>query len=326
MIIPVYNAEKCLAECLGNIVNQTLRDIEVILVNDASTDNSISVIKACECQYPEIVRVIDSKKNLGAGGARNLGIEMAKGEYIGFVDSDDLVDVTMYEKLYMKAKEGDYDLVDCGYYKQADNLAIIHTSDELTGMLDTAKRKQSIVGGGYIVTKLFRRELFRDSNLRFRKNVILEDADFLTYLYATVGKVGSVKEVLYYYRDNASSSSNVKDLAKYYEQICKAMRGIHQKLMCVSQYADLQDAIEYEMLQMYSFGINACLKKYIDDGDAAIRAKLEEIAELKREVVAGGYENQYVQAKIDKMDIEIMQMNDKCVEQLLRWCDSRMGE
>ena len=96
IIVPVYNAERYLTECLGNIVNQTLQNIEVILVNDASTDGSLSLMRECEHQYPDKVRVIDSKENLGAGGARNLGIKMARGEYIGFADSDDMVDVTMY--------------------------------------------------------------------------------------------------------------------------------------------------------------------------------------------------------------------------------------
>lgn len=210
IIVPVYNAERYLTECLGNIVNQTLQNIEVILVNDASTDGSLSLMRECEHQYPDKVRVIDSKENLGAGGARNLGIKMARGEYIGFADSDDMVDVTMYEKLYAKAKEGNYDVVDCGYYRQSQDLAMLHVSDELSGILNGKKRKELIAGGGYIVSKIFRRELFADSRLRFRKNAILEDADFITYVYGMICSIGNVKEVLYFYRDNQSSSSNVK--------------------------------------------------------------------------------------------------------------------
>jgi len=99
IIIPVYNAEKYLIECLGNVVNQTLEDIEVILVNDASTDNSLLLMQECQRQYPQMVKIIDSKENMGAGGARNLGIEVAEGEYIGFVDSDDIIDIHMYENL-----------------------------------------------------------------------------------------------------------------------------------------------------------------------------------------------------------------------------------
>lgn len=325
IIIPIYNAEKYLAECLGNIVNQTLQDIEIILVNDASVDNSIAVMRDCQKQYPDKVVVIDSKENMGAGGARNLGLEAASGEYIGFVDSDDLIDVTMYEKLYVKAKEGHYDVVDCGYYKQAEDMAILHISDELSGALTDEKRKEIIVGGGYIVSKIFHRSLFEDKRLRFRRNVILEDADFLTYLYGTVHSIGIVKEVLYYYRNNMVSSSNVRAADKYYDNIYKAMQGIYEKMSGLSNYSALQEAVEYELLQMYSYGVNVCLKAYMEQADDACKARLEKISCLKKGTVRGGYENPYVQAKIAPLDIAIMQMNDESTERLLAWVEQQTG-
>lgn len=325
IIIPVYNAEKYLAECLGNVVNQTLGDIEIILINDASTDNSLSIIRDCKNQYSDKVTVIDSAENLGAGGARNLGIEAAKGEYIGFVDSDDLIDVTMYEKLYAKAKEGNYDVVDCGYYKQAEDMAILHISDELAGRLTSEKRKEIIVSGGYIVSKIFRRDLFLDTTLRFRRNVILEDADFLTYLYGTVQSIGIVKEVLYYYRNNTVSSSNIKTVGKYYDNIYKAMQGIYEKLSRLSNYWDLQEAVEYELIQMYSYGVNACLKSYMEKTEDDCRERLKRLAGLKKEMVRGGYENPYVQAKIEPLDIAIMQMNDEDQGKLLGWVRKQTG-
>lgn len=325
IIIPIYNAEKYLAECLGNVVNQTLEDMEIILVNDASTDGSMSIIRDCKEQYPDKVVVIDSEENLGAGGARNLGIEVCKGEYVGFVDSDDIIDVTMYEKLYAKAKEGDYDVVDCGYYKQAEDMAILHISDELSGVLTDEKRKEIIAGGGYIVSKVFRRELFTDRKLRFRRNVILEDSDFLTYLYGTVHSIGTVKEVLYYYRHNAVSSSNVKSAEKYYDNIYKAMQGIYEKMSGLPNYLKLQGAVEYELLQMYSYGVNICLKAYMVSADMSWKASMEKIARLKKKTVEGGYENPYVQAKIGELDIAIMQMNDKNTETLLAWVEQQKG-
>ena len=325
IVIPVYNAEKYLIECLGNVVHQTLQDIEIILVNDASTDNSLAIMRECEKQFPDKVKVIDSPVNLGAGGARNLGIEAAKGEYIGFVDSDDRIDVTMYEKLYAKAKEANYDVVDCGYYKQSEDLAIIHVSDELTGTLTLEKRKQLIVSGGYIVSKIFRRDLFGDTNLRFRKNVILEDSDFLTYLYATANNIGNVKEVLYFYRDNQISSSNVKAMDKYYYNICEAMGAIHKKMLQTSNYEDIKEAVEYELVQMYSYGVNICLKSYLQNQDADILTKLKQIARLKQAVVASGYENPYIVAKMGRLDIDIMQMNDKSTEELLIWTKQQAG-
>ena len=118
VIIPAYNCEKTLIQCLGNIVNQTLKDIEVILVNDASTDSTWDIILECEKQFPEIIMAINLEINRGAGGARNVGLMYATGKYIGFVDSDDIIATDMYEKLYDEAVMGNYDIVDCGYYNE----------------------------------------------------------------------------------------------------------------------------------------------------------------------------------------------------------------
>ena len=112
VIVPVYNAAKTLAPCLGNLVHQTLPGLELILVNDASTDGSDTILAACEQQFPENIILINLEENLGPGGARNVGLSYASGEYIGFVDSDDLADPTMFETLYAHAKEGNYDMVD----------------------------------------------------------------------------------------------------------------------------------------------------------------------------------------------------------------------
>lgn len=135
VIVPVYNRSHILAECLGNLVHQTLHHIEIIVVNDASTDNSLSIMRQCESQFPDILHIIDSQQNLGPGGARNLGIEAATGEYIGFTDSNDLPAPSMYEKLYLAAVNTGYDVIDCGYYCQENDLAIVHTADSCTGIL-----------------------------------------------------------------------------------------------------------------------------------------------------------------------------------------------
>lgn len=317
VIVPVYNRAHILAECLGNLVNQTLEHIEIILVNDASTDNSLSIMKQCELQFPEHVCVIHSPENLGPGGARNLGIKAATGQYIGFVDSDDLADTTMYEKLYHAATTSGYDIIDCGYYLQESDTALLHTSDDCTGLLDDQKRRELIVSGGYVFSKLYRKSLFDDKNLRFRHNVILEDADFMTYLYATAKSIGSVKEILYFYRNEPDSASKILDTDKYYYNICEAMAHIYQKTYMLPNYHGIQPAVEYELLQMYSYGVNMCLKAHMNHESQDVRKMLYDIAHLKSNIVKGGYGNPYVQNKIDPLDIEIMELNDIDPEKLL---------
>lgn len=320
IIVPVYNRSKILAECLGNLVHQTLipvTPIEIIVVNDASTDDSLSIMHECKSQFPELIQVIDSPENMGPGGARNLGIEAASGQYIGFVDSDDLADPTMYEKLYTAAMETGYDIIDCGYYRQENDLAIIHTADKQTGILDDEKRMELIVSGGYLFSKIYRKELFQDPNLRFRTNVILEDADFLTYLFATAASIGNVKEILYYYRNQPDSASKVIQTDKYYFNIYHAMKIIYEKTYRLPNYHTIQPAIEYELLQMYSYGINVCIKAYLNHESLNLIQMLSDLADLKKKTVRGGYHNTYVQAKISSLDIQIMQLNDQNPLQLL---------
>lgn len=104
VIIPVYNAEKYLTKCLESVCQQTLADIEIICINDCSADNSLGILQEY-AEHDSRIKVIDFKENKGAAAARNTGIEAAAGEYTGFVDSDDYVDLDFYKKLYEKAIE-----------------------------------------------------------------------------------------------------------------------------------------------------------------------------------------------------------------------------
>src|SRR5665647_2462820 len=100
IIVPIYNAEQYLHRCIDSLLSQTLDDIEIILVNDASPDRSIDIMNDYQKKSPGKIVVIDSKVNLRQGGARNLGIKAAKSKYIGFIDSDDWVSDRMFETLY----------------------------------------------------------------------------------------------------------------------------------------------------------------------------------------------------------------------------------
>lgn len=111
IVVVVYNVEEYLRDCLESLVNQTMEDIEIIVVNDDSPDHSDIIMREYEEKYPTKVRCIYLEKNLCLGGARNKGILVAKGEYIMFVDSDDYVDVSMCQKLYNVAMKKNADIV-----------------------------------------------------------------------------------------------------------------------------------------------------------------------------------------------------------------------
>ena len=115
IIVPFYNVEKYIKKCLETLVNQTLQEIEILLVNDGSKDNSEQIAKEyCE-KYPEKIIYLE-KENGGLSDARNYAIPQAKGEYIAFLDSDDYVELDMYEKMYKLAKEDNSDMVECDFF------------------------------------------------------------------------------------------------------------------------------------------------------------------------------------------------------------------
>ena len=114
IIVPVYNVEKYLKRCIDSLINQTLKDIEIIVVDDGSTDNSGQIIKKYQEKNSNIKYY--KKENGGLSDARNYGMKYAQSEYIAFLDSDDFVDKTMYEKMYNKAIEDNADYVECDFY------------------------------------------------------------------------------------------------------------------------------------------------------------------------------------------------------------------
>ncbi|MBQ1901992.1 MAG: glycosyltransferase [Lachnospiraceae bacterium] len=337
IIVPIYNAEDTLQECLDSIAKQTLKEWQVILVDDKSTDNSLSIAKRFEETYEDRTILIPLEENAGPGNARNIALQYATGEYIGFVDSDDAITPHMYELLYEEAigytgADGEhYDIVDTGFYDQKNDTAILFTADELTGKLDSKKRSTLIASGGYNCTKIFKRKFLENCHLSFRQEYVLEDMDFLIEAFAKAKSVGNVKQILYLYRDTNSSLSKTVDVEKYYHSTSTAMKAIYDKVSGVQNYPGIRDAVSYAILQLYSYSINVVLSglKTLYDSkalDSVIRAKeadaleqLEALRTMRKEYASDGYNNIYVNAKISPEDVDIMSRNDECPEKLVEW-------
>lgn len=214
IIIPVYNAAKYLEEMIASLAVQTLKELEFIFVDDCSTDNSLEILYKFEKKDSNRVLIIKCDENQGPGGARNIGLQYASGEYIAFADSDDYVKPEMYEHMYNKAIDGDYDLVECGYFSERKNKDMLLWNKSMEGEVSFETRVKMFISCGFLWSKLYKRNIIINSGIEFIHKIQFEDVDFLNRLYCRVEKIGIVDETLYYYRDNPDSFSNNGNTSK----------------------------------------------------------------------------------------------------------------
>lgn len=200
IIVPVYNVERYLDRCLNTLVNQTLDGIEIIIINDGSTDNSLNIIKEYYMNYPDKI-VYRSVENKGAANARNIALALAHGEYIGFVDSDDYVDLSMFEKMYLAAKDQEAEIVTCGYNRI--NISDIQRRDvrqrKCFGYNVYQAPQLFINNVPYIWNKLFKKTLIDREQICFEPLRIFEDLVFTYKLFLKSNKIVRVSECLYNY-------------------------------------------------------------------------------------------------------------------------------
>lgn len=219
VIVPIYNVEKYLPECIESLCSQTLSDIEIILVDDGSPDNSG---KICDEFASKDSRIkVLHKKNGGVGAARNDGMNMATGEYVIFVDSDDYVPKDAYEKMYAKAKEEDVDIVLADLYQDIDGKLVYAkffkepfvTSDRnyLDQLIQAdfyrtycpnPPESGAAFGYGGPTTKLVRRQMLIENNISFDVTVkgIFDDIIYTAYIFAVAKNVAYISEPVYFYR------------------------------------------------------------------------------------------------------------------------------
>ena len=216
IIVPVYNmaAEGKLNYCLDSLVGQTIRgvyDYEILCVDDASTDESLEILLDYQKRYPELICVIPNAVNLRQGGAKNVGLKNAEGEWIGFIDSDDWVSPDYYEKLLKKAEETGADLVGCDYslvdyHTFTVGKVIVNNTPEQTGELTTEQHRSLFMRPGSMVLKIYKHSVIRENHLDFPEHIFYEDncAGPLWSLYFQ--HFARVEEPLYYYYQHAVST------------------------------------------------------------------------------------------------------------------------
>lgn len=237
VIVPVYNVEKYLKKCMDSLVSQTLKDIEIIAINDGSTDSSLEILNDYKKDHDNI-KVL-TKENGGLSDARNYGIPYATGEYIAFLDSDDYVDSSIYEKMYNKAKENDADYVECDFIWEYPNESRIDT-----GIRYENKLEMFTYGRVVAWNKLIRSEIIKeDKSLRFPFGMRYEDVGFFYKLIPKIEKFAFVEESLIHYVQREDSL--VKEQNERTLDIIKVLNGVLQYYELNGLYEEYKTAIEY---------------------------------------------------------------------------------
>lgn len=237
VIVPVYNVEDYLPKCLETLVNQTLKDMEIIVVNDGATDGSQAVIDSFVSRYSSVKSLI--KPNGGLSDARNYGMPYATGEYIGFVDSDDYVDLDMYENLYQKAKEADYDIVECNLHHVYPDGSI----DTEIGEKITDRKQMLMMGRSVVWNKIYRREWLMGTGVLFPKGYIYEDVEFYGKLVPHITSYAYIEPASIYYVQRGNSINNKQTLKTL--QIIDILKHIKDYYQEIGKYEEYREALEF---------------------------------------------------------------------------------
>lgn len=273
IIVPIYNVEKYLERCITSIINQTYKNIEVLLIDDCATDKSNTIAKEFE-QKDSRCKYIKREKNGGLSAARNTGVENATGEYLSFVDSDDWISENFILNLLSKAKEQDADITVCDYIMIDDN-GKKTKANTLENLNDNSSIEDKIAYlRNHVVTKLFKREFFIKQNLRFPEEIKRAAEMGLSIPMLTrTNKIAILDEALYFYYQRSNSLSNNRkperiDLSFYsrsFENVIKNSKGLYPKE--IEYHAILEMIYGKTMLMIRHRYSNKEIKKHLKEFD-----------------------------------------------------------
>ena len=260
-IVPVYNLENRVKKCVESLLLQTLKDIEIILVNDCSTDNSLAVLKKYADENYN-VKVLNLPNNLRQGGARNRGLEIASGEYVVFIDGDDWIERDMLEQLYDYAKENDCDIVDSDYYQENGKGESSIKQSIKEELFPINSSKVLICNAGRIVTKIFRREFLIENNIKFIEKKKFEDNPYLPIVFAYTIKVGKVNKPFYHYIYNQNSTSRRKNDITVFDRLDTSKFLLEEaKRRCI--YNKFKEEYDYVFIQLFFINtLVTCITKF----------------------------------------------------------------
>ena len=262
VIVPVYNVEKFLPRCLDSIINQTLKDIEIICVNDGSPDNCLSILEDY-AKKDSRIKIIN-QENSGPSVSRNKGILVAQGEYIGFVDSDDWLDLDFYEKLYAAAKESDADIAACGikvYRKYSRvNYMLKYTKEHCVNDLERKLYLCDVPETCNVWNKIYRTTFIKNNNIEFEVGINFgEDVSFTVEALYYSGNLVIVPATLYNYeRRNVNSIVKTKS-----DKLRRDSEHVHNRMSDFLKSKNINLPKTWRQVRKYKFlGITVLKVRY----------------------------------------------------------------
>lgn len=289
VVMPVYNTELYLNRALKSVLQQRYDDIEIVLINDGSTDGSDTICKYFSKKYDNIKYY--SIDNCGVAGARNYGIEHATGEYIGFVDSDDQIENDMFEKLLLALEECDADIAACAYDKitaQGKTLfSLKYHKNKERHVIDSYNVNMAYIltyGTDILPNKLFKKEIF--SNFRLSDGKTYEDIMAIPELVKSAKRIVHINDVLYHYilrSDNITSDSSIDNIRSFLnakKQRFESVKG-NRLLEIIAAVSLLKSVIDSKDILLtdkeYLNELISSMKSYficLDQSDAQILSEL----------------------------------------------------
>lgn len=263
VIVPIYNVEKYLEKCINSLLSQTLEDIQIILVNDGSKDNSGNIAKEYEKNNKNRIIYVE-KENGGLSDARNYGLKYATGEFIAFLDSDDYIEKNAYEEMYNKAIEENADYVECDFIWEFPNKIRVDKQYPY-------KNKKEMLSFVRVVAwnKLIKRQLITDNNLEFPKGLRYEDVEFTYKLIPFVNKFAYVDKPFIHYVQREGSIANVQN--ERTAEIFTVLDNVIEFYKKNNIYEEYRDELEYNYAR---YLLCSSLKRMCKIKDKTIREKL----------------------------------------------------
>ena len=263
VIVPIYNVEKYLEKCINSLLSQTLEDIQIILVNDGSKDNSGNIAKEYEKNNKDRVIYVE-KENGGLSDTRNYGLKYATGDFIAFLDSDDYIEKNAYEEMYNKAIEENADYVECDFIWEFPNKIRVDKQYPY-------KNKKEMLSFVRVVAwnKLIKRQLITDNNLEFPKGLRYEDVEFTYKLIPFINKFAYVDKPFIHYVQREGSIANVQN--ERTAEIFTVLDNVIEFYKKNNIYEEYRDELEYNYAR---YLLCSSLKRMCKIKDKTIREKL----------------------------------------------------